>query len=79
MKKLCASEFKAHCYRWIEPVHSTLEHVVITKRGKPVAKLVPVKKGEDFVAGFKESSRLWHAGEGARATQANRSTPTPGV
>lgn len=41
MKKLPAGEFKAHCLSVIENVRKTRETVVITKRGRPVAKLVP--------------------------------------
>ena len=36
-----AGEFKARCLKVMDDVHSTREPVVITKKGKPVAKLVP--------------------------------------
>jgi prevent-host-death family protein len=42
MKKIAAGEFKARCLALMEDVRSTREPLVITKRGKPVAKLVPV-------------------------------------
>jgi len=41
MKKIAAGEFKARCLTLMEDVRSTREPLVITKRGKPVAKLVP--------------------------------------
>jgi len=41
MKTMAASEFKARCLQVMEQVRSTRSPVVITKRGKPVAKLVP--------------------------------------
>jgi prevent-host-death family protein len=36
-----ASEFKAKCLAMLDEVERTRQPVVITKRGKPVAKLVP--------------------------------------
>jgi prevent-host-death family protein len=41
MKKMPAGEFKARCLSVMESVHKTKEPVLITKRGRPVAKLVP--------------------------------------
>ncbi|HEY7215009.1 MAG TPA: type II toxin-antitoxin system Phd/YefM family antitoxin [Thermoanaerobaculia bacterium] len=37
-----AGEFKTHCLQVMETVRRRRETVVITKRGVPVAKLVPV-------------------------------------
>jgi len=37
-----AGEFKAKCLRLMDQVRQTGQEIVITKRGKPVAKLVPV-------------------------------------
>jgi prevent-host-death family protein len=44
MKRMSAAKFKAHCLQVMEEVHATREPVVITKRGRPVAKLVPAGK-----------------------------------
>jgi prevent-host-death family protein len=41
MKKMPAGEFKARCLTVMENVQKTKEPVLITKRGRPVAKLVP--------------------------------------
>lgn len=41
MKKMPAGEFKARCLRVMEDVKASRRPVVITKKGKPVAKLVP--------------------------------------
>jgi prevent-host-death family protein len=41
MKKIPAGEFKARCLRIMEEVKSYRTPVVITKKGRPVAKLVP--------------------------------------
>jgi prevent-host-death family protein len=46
MKKIAAAEFKARCLTLMEDVRSTREPLVITKRGKPVAKLVPADDPE---------------------------------
>jgi prevent-host-death family protein len=39
---IAAGEFKARCLRIMDEVKQTHRSVVITKRGKPVAKIVPV-------------------------------------
>ncbi len=52
MKKMAAGEFKVHCLKVMDEVQSKRESVLITKRGKPVAKLVPVAKEKDDIFGF---------------------------
>ena len=44
MKQMAAGEFKAHCLAVMDEVAKTREPVVITKRGKPVAKVVPLEQ-----------------------------------
>jgi prevent-host-death family protein len=39
---VAAGDFKARCLSLMERVSHTHEEIVISKRGKPVAKLVPV-------------------------------------
>jgi prevent-host-death family protein len=51
MKKVAAAEFKAHCLALMEDVRSTREPLVITKRGKPVVKLVPADDDKDDFIG----------------------------
>ncbi|HYA96208.1 MAG TPA: type II toxin-antitoxin system Phd/YefM family antitoxin, partial [Terriglobales bacterium] len=41
---MAAGEFKTHCLAVMDEVAKTREPVVITKRGKPVAKVVPVEQ-----------------------------------
>jgi prevent-host-death family protein len=41
MKSMPAGEFKARCLRVMEEVRQRRESVTITKKGVPVAKLVP--------------------------------------
>ncbi len=41
--KINAAEFKAKCLKLIDEVAATHEPLVITKRGKPVARVVPIE------------------------------------
>ena len=41
MKSIAITEFKAHCLALLEDVARTGEPVVVTKRGKPLARVVP--------------------------------------
>jgi len=52
MKKMAAGVFKANCLAVMDEVQSKRITVVITKRGKPVAKLVPVDSKSDDIFGF---------------------------
>lgn len=47
MKRIAAGAFKANCLSIMDEVQAKKETVVITKRGKPVAKLVPVEARSD--------------------------------
>lgn len=50
MKKIAAGEFKARCLTLMEDVRSTREPLVVTKRGKPMVKLVPADhEKDDFI------------------------------
>jgi prevent-host-death family protein len=40
---IAAAEFKANCLRLMDEVAQQRRPIIITKRGKPVAKLVPVE------------------------------------
>ncbi|MGA8618824.1 MAG: type II toxin-antitoxin system Phd/YefM family antitoxin [Candidatus Sulfotelmatobacter sp.] len=52
MKKMAAGAFKVHCLAVMDEVQSKREAVLITKRGKPVAKLIPADKETDDIFGF---------------------------
>ena len=52
MKTMAAGDFKVHCLAVMDQVQSKREVVLITKRGKPVAKLVPVDQAKDEIYGF---------------------------
>jgi prevent-host-death family protein len=54
MKQMRASAFKARCLTVMDDVQATGEPVIVTKRGKPVVKVVPVESENDlfgFMAG----------------------------
>jgi prevent-host-death family protein len=42
-RTIAAAEFKAHCLAILDEISATKETVVVTKRGKPVAKVVAVE------------------------------------
>ena len=44
MIKIPAGVFKSKCLKLMDDVNKTREEIIITKFGKPVAKLVPVQK-----------------------------------
>ncbi|HZY73634.1 MAG TPA: type II toxin-antitoxin system Phd/YefM family antitoxin [Edaphobacter sp.] len=52
MKTIAAGVFKAKCLAVMDEVQAKREAVVITKRGKPVARLVPMASKEDPLAAF---------------------------
>jgi prevent-host-death family protein len=52
MKKMPAGEFKACCLSVMDDVNATGEPVLITKRGAPVAKIVPVSSKKRSLFGF---------------------------
>ena len=41
-RQIAAGEFKAKCLRLLDEVQRTRKEIVVTKRGKPVARLVPL-------------------------------------
>lgn len=54
MRTISAAEFKSRCLTLMDDVNSTRETLVITKRGKPVAKLVPAgKEPPEFIGRLK--------------------------
>ena len=48
--KINASEFKARCLRLLDEVSRTGEELVILKRGRPVARLVPARDDKPWLA-----------------------------
>jgi len=46
MKTIAISRFKAHALKVLNEVAETQQTVVITKRGKPLAQIVPYRRSE---------------------------------
>ena len=44
MRTIPAGRFKAHCLKLLDDVAETGETIVVTKRGKPVAKVGPIEE-----------------------------------
>lgn len=59
-RSLSTSELKAHCSRVVDEVSKRREPVVITKRGKPVARLVPWEEEPTDLFGFARGSITVH-------------------
>ena len=51
-RRISAAEFKTNCLRLMDDVAKRRVPIVITKRGKPVAKLVPVDEGPIDLFGY---------------------------
>ena len=54
--EIAAGQFKAVCLKLMDRVQASHESVVITKRGKAVAKLVPVDEEPRRLFGFLKDS-----------------------
>ena len=50
--QIAAGEFKAKCLHLLDEVQQTRKPIVITKRGRPVAKVVPVEEEVPSVFGW---------------------------
>jgi prevent-host-death family protein len=53
-KKIPAGTFKTHCLAIMDEVQTKRQSVIITKRGKAVAKLVPVSDDSKSIFNFLE-------------------------
>ena len=58
-KEIGAGEFKAKCLGLLDEVQHKRNEIVITKRGKPVAKLVPIKgQRPSFIGSMKGTMEI---------------------
>jgi prevent-host-death family protein len=57
---LPASKFKAQCLKLMDEVRDRRCEIVITKRGKPVAKLVPVEDKQPDIFGYMKGTITIH-------------------
>ncbi len=56
---VAAGEFKAKCLKLLDEVQQKRVPIIITKRGKPVAKLVPLDEhAESFVGSMKGTMEI---------------------
>ena len=55
MKTLAITDFKAHALRVLGQVARTKEPVVVTKRGRPLAKVVPFSTSEPAAGRLSEA------------------------
>jgi prevent-host-death family protein len=51
MRTMAASDFKARCLRVMDEVQARRESVLITKKGRPVARIVPAEKPREGIFG----------------------------
>ena len=52
MKRMQASAFKTKCLTVMNDVQATGEPVIVTKRGKPVVKVIPAEPEKGDILGF---------------------------
>ena len=57
---MAAAEFKAHCLEVMDQVKTKKTEIIVTKHGKPVAKLVPVDASGPELFGFLGGSVTYH-------------------
>lgn len=50
--QVTAAEFKAKCLKLMDEIAKTREPIVITKRGKPIAKLMPADEQPSSLFGY---------------------------
>ena len=50
-QQVAAGEFKAKCLHLLDEIQRTRKEIIITKRGKPVARMLPVEQQPPSVFG----------------------------
>lgn len=60
MRKVAAGEFKQTCLRLLDEVGESGEPILITKRDKPVAELIPVKpeRPDDWLGAMRDRGEI---------------------
>jgi prevent-host-death family protein len=62
MKTVTVTEFKAHCLEFLNQVAKTRESLILTKRGKPTAMVVPTppSDGPRLIPGqFRDKGKIF--------------------
>jgi prevent-host-death family protein len=52
MKRMQANTFKARCLAVIKNVQKTGESIIVTNKGKPIVKIIPIVSEPDDLFGF---------------------------
>ena len=63
MRTMAAGKFKAQCLAVMDEVQARREPVVVTKNGRPVAKLVPLEEEDDPLAAFRFPGKIEIVGD----------------
>lgn len=50
-KYIQAGKFKTKCLKLMDEVYRTKRRIIITKRNKPIAQLIPIEKDSDLLFG----------------------------
>jgi len=60
MKEVAISEFKAKCLALLDQVQKTKKPILVTRRGRPVAEVIPPKPAEsrDWIGSMKGKSKI---------------------
>ena len=58
MKTVPAGEFKQRCLRLLDEVRDGGEEIVVTKRGTPVARLVPIRSPSDWMGSMADQTSI---------------------
>jgi prevent-host-death family protein len=63
MRTMQAGQFKAKCLAVMDEVQAKREPVLLTKNGKPVAKLVPLEAEDDPLEAFRFPGKIEIVGD----------------
>ena len=73
MKDVAVSKFKAQCLALVDRVARTGEEIVITQRGKPVARLIPERPAEPKKVNWADSPAVTRDRSGEKILTAQES------
>ena len=68
MGTIAAAEFKAKCLHILDEVKKTRETMTVTKRGKPVALIVPIPAEPDSLFGIAKGTLVYAADDDLLST-----------
>jgi prevent-host-death family protein len=55
---ISAQEFRAKCLALLDEVQQTRQEIIVTKRGKPVARVVPIEQGKRDTFGWMKGTGI---------------------